>query len=187
MKFLGRSLPPSPFNQLQPSQQRWVITAVVLLATLAIAHQGIMQPLHRRRTALEQQLAIAQERIVLLRALDTTSRELAENRQRLRSHGESAALLQEIADMAAGHDVLVNAAAPQAIKSAGRYTRLPIRVDVTGTFPAVLRFLHALETAPKPLFVEQVDVAPLGGAAWAEKTSRMLEAHVIVSALLLES
>lgn len=183
MKLLGHTF---PSHRLEPNQQRWVITAVVLLATLGIAHQGILQPLQRRRAVLEAQLADAQQRIELLRKLDVTARELSENRQRLRGRSDAASLLQEISAMATAEQVVMNAAAPQPMRPIGRYARLPIRVDLTGTFPAILRFLHALETAQKPLLVEQLDIAPQGSLAWADKTSRTLEAHLTVSALLLE-
>ncbi len=188
MKLFGRTLPASPFHQLQPTQQRWIITAIVLLVTLAIAHQGVVQPLQRRRAELDARLAAAEQRITLLRTIEATSQELAENRRRLRGRSDAASLLQDIATVATAQDVLVNAAAPQPTRPVGRYARLPIRVDVTGTFPAILHFLHALETAPKPLVVELVDLAPQNAVAWADKTSsRTLEAHLTVSALLLES
>lgn len=188
MKLLGRTLPASPFHQLQPTQQRWIITAIVLLVTLAIAHQGVVQPLQRRRAELDARLAAAEQRVALLRAIEATSRELAENRRRLRDRNNAASLLQDIATMATAQDVLVNAAAPQPMRPVGRYTWAPIRVDVTGTFPAILRFLHALETAPEPLSVELVDLAPQNAVAWVDKTSsRTLEAHLTVSTLLLEN
>lgn len=187
MKFFGQTLPgTSPLHHLQPHQQRWVITAGVALVTLAIAHQGIVQPLQRRRAVLETRLATAQQRIALMRTLEITGQELAEGRRRLRPRRESGGLLQEIAALAARHDVAVNTVAPQAMRPAGRYVRLPIRVEASATFPAIVQFLHALETGEKPLAVEQVTLTPQHAMAWAENTSAVLEAQIMVSALLVE-
>src|SRR3989338_3607700 len=187
MKLFGRTLPAAwPLSHLQPHQQRWVLTAGVALATLAIAQQGIVQPLQRRRAILETRLATAQQRIALTRTLETADQELAEDRRRLRNRGESGALLQDIAAVAALHDVAVNTVTPQPIRPSGRYVRFPIRVDANGAFSAIVQFLHALETGEKPLTVEQVTLTPQHAVAWADNTSRTIEAQIIVSALLVE-
>ncbi|MBI4227011.1 MAG: type 4a pilus biogenesis protein PilO [Candidatus Omnitrophica bacterium] len=187
MKPPGRAAPFAGLTRLQPAQQRWLVTTVVLLAGLAIAHQGIVQPLRRRRAELDARFALAQQQIALLRALETTHQELRQSRQRLRGRGDSASLLQDISTLAATHNISVNTAAPQPSQPAGRYTRLPIRMDVTGTYATLLQFLYALETAPQPLLVEQVDLAASATSDWSGATPRPLDAHLIVSALLTES
>lgn len=188
MKLFGRAVPaPAALTRLPPSQQRWIATGIVVLVAALIAQQGIIRPLRHRRAELDAQFALSQQRIALLRSLETTHHELMENRQRLRSRVESTGLLQEISTMAAANDVVVNSAAPQASKPAGRYSRLPVKLDIAGTYPNILKFLHALETAPKPLLVEQADMGASAVPDWANATSRTLEAHLIVSALLTET
>lgn len=178
---------PAAFARLQPSQQRWIVTGLVTLVAAFIAQQGIFQPLRHQRVALERQVALAQQRMALLQSLDTTHHELLDNRRRLRARGESASLLQEVTALAATHEVVVNSAAPQPARPAGRYAWLPVRFAVAGTYAHLLQFLHALETAPKPILVEQVDIAPSTAPDWSTIASQPLEAQVVVSALMAES
>jgi len=150
--------PQSPFGQLHVNQQLLLVSVIVILGGLAIAHQGIIQPQDRRRATLQQQLAVAQQQASLLRTCEATDHLLAQVRQRLPSRKAVTSLLQEITALAVAHQVTVNSATPQSTYTIGRYTQCPILVDATGTFTDILQFLNALERAAAPFRFDQVEL-----------------------------
>jgi len=160
--------PPSPFGHLQASQQLLLVSVIVVLGGLALAHQGIIQPQDRRRAALQQQLAMAQQQDSLLRAGAAADQVLAQVRHRLPSRKAITSLLQEISALAVAHQVTVNSATPQLTRTIGRYTQCPILVDATGTFASILQFLNALEHTAAPFRFDEVDLV----SSLADESSR---------------
>ena len=188
-KRLG--LPELPLGQLQPRQQHLLIAVAVILATLVIAHQFILQPIDRQRVLLQQDLAIARQQTDLVQSLATVTKSLDEAREPLRAKTSISALFQEINTMAVRHDISVNTVVPQPAQTVGRYARLPIRVEAVGSFEHVVQFVRDLEESPAHLHIDGVELMAQDRGTdirSAEETAALqIQARLTVSVLLSES
>lgn len=216
MKLLGITLPTgrmkmpeSPLGQLPPGQQLLIASAVIVLATLAVANSKIVEPLRAQRANLAEQLETANQQRSLMHTLDAATQSLARIKQRLPARTASTAVVQEIASLATAQALTVNTVTPQPPVELGRYARLTIDVDTTGTFANLLRFLQALGTASTPFHLDRIDLEgarssegrgglggggttrpmamPPGTPADAASTTIPLQLHVTITTLLGES
>lgn len=161
MKLTDLKLPTSPLTQLHPGQQLLLATTVIVLASLAIAHQGIIQPLDRREAALRQALETATQQAQLLQALEQVRHDLSQRQAQLPSHMAMPAALQELTTLATTHQMTVNTIVPKRSQTIGHYLLTVINVDTTATFADTLRFLHALSKSNLPFRVALVELSTL--------------------------
>ena len=190
MKLFGQTLPQSPWGQLQPSQQLIIVTVVVGLTVLFVAHKAILEPLGRQEHILREALGLAQQRADLSHPLDATHQLLQQAESQLLSRKRTGTVLRDISTLATTNGVTVDIITPQSPETLGQYAQPPIRIDATGTFQAILQFVRALETHSVPIRLEQVAIglttsqSPLSNEG---PTSNALRARLLVSALLAES
>lgn len=168
-------LPDSPLARLQANQQLLIATAIMILSSLAIADRAVIQPLARRADALTNTLATTHHETELVQTLRATDEALAAARRRLRPSRAATPLLQELTALATAHQITVEAVSPQPAQAIGRYTRFPIRLEATGTFADMLRFLHAVHTAPIPWRVDQMEL---------DSSAAALQIRLTISTLL---
>ncbi len=182
----------SPLRHLPSAQQRLIVHGVILLLTFGVAQRWVLQPVEHRQRTLQRDLDTATQRTTILRSLEGTQRSLGKIRRRLPSRGDSSALVQQLATLAATHHLTIDAVTPQSTSAVGRYTRFPIRVEATGTFADVTQFLYALQTGTTPFRCDHLDVAIASetwgpGAPKASPTSAaQLRMQLTASTLLRE-
>ena len=176
----------SPLRHLPAAQQRVIVHGLMLLLMFSAAQRWIIRPLGQRQHALQQQLDTATQRADILRSLAGTQDQLTAIRRRLPARGDSSFLVQKLATLAAAHHLIVDTVTPQGANGAGRYTRLPIRVEARGAFAHVLQFLYALHTLAAPVRIDHLDLTTASefSADAAAPAGTPLRMQLTVSALL---
>ena len=192
MKRLALSLPPSPFAQLQVRQQQALITVLVILTTLGVANQIVVQPLDQRRAILQEQLLAARQQAEALGTLRQSTRAVTQVHERLRSRNAITTLLQEIATLASHQNVTVNTIGPQPLQPIGQYSWLRIRIEATGNFRDLLNFIQVAEKTESlrfddVSFARQDDLGPVSRTGSPSATVPIIQAHFVVNALLRET
>jgi len=158
VKFLGLEVPQISMGQLPRSQQLLIATALILLGGLLVAHRMIIQPLDQQAATLRDQLSTQQQQAELLRTVNATTQQLTRVQQRLVGRKGTATLLQELTASAAASHLTVNTIGPQTTQTLGRYPRLPIVIEVTGTLADILQFIQALHTGTVPFSIDHLEL-----------------------------
>lgn len=159
MKLLGLELSDSPLTQLQPGQQLLIIGTIIALATLAIAHNGILQPLAQQQARLESELQTAIQKAALIQEMETVRQNVEQARQKLPLRSDAPQLLQKIAALAAEQNIVVNSVIPQATETVGRYWQHNLRIEASGSYNDVIGFCRALQSSSLAFTVTQMELS----------------------------
>lgn len=177
-------------SAIPADQQRLIVTVLIGLATLAIAHQFILQPLAAQRAALEVELATGKQLRTLIHTVEGTTASLNRLESRLPLRQDITSVLQTLSTLAGQYGVTLSSVSPHTPQGTGPYVRLPIQMEVQGTYPGLLQFLDAIGQHTVPLHVEEVEVSSprpvTTGDALAEDPVP-LNATIRVSALLRDA
>lgn len=186
MKQFGVTLPESPLGRLPANQQVVIVTAIVVLVSLAVADRGIIKPLGRQQQILQAQLDTAHRQLAEIQRLRVVTRSLSDTQQRLPPRDATTQIIQEISTIADAERLTVNAVTPQPTTPLGRYPRLPIRIEAAGPYAHCLRFLKSLERASVPLRIDSLELIPAtaGGSSTDEWSAATLQMRLTVSTVL---
>ncbi len=161
MNSIQSALKSIPIENLTRIQKLLLVTAVIVVITLAIVQSVILGPVAIKTASLESTLRELQEKSALVRQADQAIEALQEAKAAVPIAGTTTTLLQELTELAALKGVSLEAVSPRPSANLGEYVILSIEVDANGSFSEMIAFIRALETDPPIYRVERATLVAI--------------------------
>lgn len=145
-------------SQINRTQQLLLVTAGIVIITMAIGVSAIHLPWQEKRQSLASLYSEGKERSELLRAIQRQKTELQDLEGKFLLQGGATGLAGHISHVASQSGLQIDSVTPQPEGVAEPYTRFQIEIVAIGNLNNVLRFLRAIEEYRPLLWVEQMDL-----------------------------
>lgn len=157
LKALSPSKLAQRFLQMPREKQVGMVSAGIVLSTLALGWLALQRPYEGRRARLENQIEQESKRTAVLSSLASLSGELRKIQSSLLIQGGTPALTRQITQLASQAGVRIESVLPQPEMTFGPYTRVQVRVVAASTYAQLTAFLQLLERHEPPLHLDELE------------------------------
>ncbi|MBU4311500.1 MAG: type 4a pilus biogenesis protein PilO [Candidatus Omnitrophica bacterium] len=168
-----------------------VMSAVIVLATLAIGVLLIFMPFLNNRRSLRASILNERDRNVLLGTVRALDKHLKVYEDRVPEGRGVSWLLNEVSNMAAKEKIEVSSIKPGSPEDRGSYTKLYVTLDTISDYHKLGKFIASIESSGKFLKVEDIKIKRLdfeGDFKEDESDFSAFDAkgHIVISTFVLK-
>lgn len=171
--------------ELKERNKEWAIMGAVAAAAIVLFYLLLINPVVSETRVLHESLRASQSKLELSQRLVTLSGKLKNLEGSFGGSEDRPLLVSTVSELAGREQVSVQSVTPKTEK-AGPFVKLQLEIDLKSSFPELVRYLKAVESASPVLNVKDISLSKAVRDFESRSDPRSVQSKLVLETLLLQ-